>query len=495
MSNNHTSYQRGGSLYNPVPTFSMIDENKEAQEDNDNNTIINNNHDNIKNRNRKVLYMTTAFILILFGVSMINDENQRRGEIHGHEHNMIRVSERRDSDTDHHYSSSNHPHQRRRNKKEHKKDNGIEPTLKPNGGRDWTINVEEGTIAAKHNPELVLGSYPYSPLVLTHRGESNQIVFPISELQSLKMQGSVSKLSGIGLQFPQEQHPDAEKEYHEWKYVEMGASPAPSSSQSATSTSTSTSNLLSLSNVDFIDDNFITWRNNDGNDMVLDVSLWAEVAGNTVNLVRANPDHKSKNWWDWNKWFPPQTFKYGGGRDWVLNLDDGTIGCKNTPFLVLGYAPIRLLLMEKGSLGANTFEKGSLEALANNETTTLILANDNNDGDDMKMAIGKLEDKEQYFGPYRYIESSIVPESEATPLKYIENNYIATAEPGVPYEKALVLDVSFWQMISGNTVNFVGGFTWEETANDGNDHDDDDDDDDDNHKGEDDGYYKNIDSN
>jgi len=442
--NNHTSYQRGS--YNPIPSLTMVDENKEAQD-----LSFSNNSNNNTTKNRKALYITTACILFLFGVFMIKGENQGRGQ----SHHMMRV-ERRD---------------RQKNKKD--KDTTIEPTLKPNGGRDWTINIEEGTISAKHSPDLVLGSYPHSPLVLTHRGESNQVVFPTAELQALKMQGRVSTLTGIGLQFPQ----DGEKDFMEWKYAEMGVS-------------TSTSSLLSLSNVEFTDDNFITWRDNDGNDMVLDVSLWAEVAGNTVNLVRANPDY-NKKWW--SRWFPPETFKYGGGRDWVINLEDGTIGCKNTPYLVLGYGPIQLLLMEKGSSGANTFDKSNLEALANNETTTLTLthgSNTSSDVNNVKMAIGKLQDKEQYLGPYRYIQSSIVPESQATPLKYIENNYIATAEPGVPADKALVLDVSFWNMVSGNTVNFVGGWTWEATTNDGNDaHGNDND----NHKeGDDDGYYKNI---
>jgi hypothetical protein len=313
----------------------------------------------------------------------------------------------------------------------------VEPTLKPGGGRDWNLNVEEGTISAKHDDSFVLGAYPFSPLVLTHKDQANQIKFPLDRLKALKTlkDGKRVFLPGLGRQFPNERV----KVWTDWYYAEVGVSKD-----------------LSLS-VEYLDDNFITFKDvPGGHDMVLDITLGIQVEGNTVNFVSAREG--SHSWW--SKWFKPKTFQYGGGRDWIINLDDGTIAAKHTPYLVLGYGPTHLMLTEKTSSAAIRFN--NLEALANGETATLSFI-------DSDKAVGKLQDAEQYSGPWRYIEGGIVPASDAVPVKYIKNNYIATAVKGVPQEKSLVLDVTYWQMYSGNNVNFVGGWTWEEEPNEDED--------------------------
>lgn len=311
-----------------------------------------------------------------------------------------------------------------------REDEEVAPTLKPGGGRDWNLNVKEGTISPKHDDSFVLGAYPFSPLVLTHKDQSNQIKFPLDQLKALK-DGERVSLPGLGWQFPDEKL----KVWTDWYYANLGVSKD-----------------LSL-RVEYLDDNFITLKSvQGGHNMALDISFGIQAEGNTVNFVSAKEG--SNSWW--SKWFKPRTFQYGGGRDWILNLDDGTIASKHAPYLVLGYGPTHLMLTEKSSSAAIKFD--NLEALANGETTTLSFINSDK-------AVGKFQDAEQYSGPWRYIESGIVPASDAVPVKYIKNNYIATAVEGVPQEKALVLDVAFWQMYSGNNVNFVGGWTWEEEPN------------------------------
>mmetsp|Transcript_5185 Transcript_5185/g.7660 ORF Transcript_5185/g.7660 Transcript_5185/m.7660 type:complete len:411 (+) Transcript_5185:57-1289(+) len=314
----------------------------------------------------------------------------------------------------------------------------IPPTLQAGGGRDWELNIDDGTIVAKHDENLVLGALKYTPLVLTNQGDPNQVTFPINQLDELS-KGSPVQLSGLTLQYPD----DPLKEFDVYYYKEIGVS------QKSSPTLT----------LQYLDSNFIVWNDGNGRDMVLDISFNVQLKGNTVNFVSVNED--TSPWW--KKWLQPKTFEYGGGRDWILNTNDGTISPKHAPYLVLGYGPIHLMLAERGSSEARSFE--NLEALARNETVKLIFS-DGNEG------IGKLEKKEQYAGPWRYIEGVVVSKNDTVPLKYIENNYIATAEENVPEEKALVLDVSFWKMFSGNTVNFVGGWVWKQ-PNDNDDNDDD----------------------
>merc|ERR1712176_35742 len=68
------------------------------------------------------------------------------------------------------------------------------------------------------------------------------------------------------------------------------------------------------------------------------------------------------------------------------------------------------------------------------------------------MAIGKKYDDERVTGDHawRYIQSAIVPEEEAIQIQMKMDNYIAL--PG----EDLVFDVSYWKIVEGNTVNFVG---------------------------------------
>ena len=308
----------------------------------------------------------------------------------------------------------------------------IPPTLKAGGGRDWILNIKDQTISPKHDDSFVLGTHPFTPLVLTNKGEPNQITFPKDQLKALQsgQEGSIS-LSGVGLQYPKEDM----KEYTGWLYTEAA---------------TGQDLVLSLQ---YVDENFLVAKDNKGMDMVLDISFWQYTKDNTVNFVRSAKDDgskKNKHWWD--AFFKPKTFLYGGGRDWIINVEDGTISPTHAPYLVLGFGPKRLILTTKGSPAKQKFD--NLDKLANGETATLTLS-------DSDKGLGKMYTDERYAGPWRYIESEMVGNEDAVPVKYVMNNYIATAEEGVEEDKALVLDVSYWIMMTGNTVNFVGGWSYE----------------------------------
>lgn len=308
--------------------------------------------------------------------------------------------------------------------------NILPPTLLPGGGRDWSLNLEEGTISPKHDDKFVLGAHPNQPLVLTNKGESNQLTFSIDDLKTLKDGQSVS-MTGIGLQYPDENL----KVWDSWYY---------------TDTCVAEKQSIELR---YLDDNFLAMKDQEGHDLVLDVSFWKMTKGNTVNFVRVKEENTEWSWLKPKTWFQPKTFQYGGGRDWILNIDDGTIGLKNTPNLVLGQGSIHLMLAEKNS--SSTIKFDNLDDLASGESTTLTYGS-------KQKAIGKLTSEEQYAGPWRYIESVIVEPADAASLKYIDNNYIGTAEEGKDGEKALVLDVTYWKMIGGNPVNLVGGWSWKE---------------------------------
>jgi hypothetical protein len=306
----------------------------------------------------------------------------------------------------------------------------IPPTLMPGGGRDWTLNLEEGTISPKHDDTFALGAQPNASLVLTNKGEPNQITFSPDNLKTLQNGESVS-MTGIGLQYPYSKL----KESGEWYYAEACAAENKSIEMR------------------YLDGNFLAMKDQDRHDLVLDVSFWNMKKGTTVNFVMAG----ERSEWRWYKpetWFKPKTFIYGGGRDWILNLDDGTISPKHTPHLVLGQGPIRLILAEKNSPATIKFD--NLVDLASGKSTTLTY-------DNKQKAIGKVTKEEQYAGAWRYIESEIVePAIGATHFTYLENNYIGTTEEDIRSEKALVLDIAFWQMIDGNAVNLVGGWVWKD---------------------------------
>ncbi len=315
------------------------------------------------------------------------------------------------------------------------------PTLSPGGGRDWSLDFTKNMILSKHNPELALGSLPLDYLVLTSRVDENAIRFPLDDLKRLQ-QGEEVSLIPLCLQIP-----DYVGTFEDWDYMFAGISDDKRSRRCGLGLEDT--NLV----VQYVDNNFIVI---DGK-WALDVSFWSMTPGNTVNFVKA-VDHPKKHWWKKK----PKTFEYGGGRDWVLNLDDGTISSKHYPSLVLGKGPKALLIVGAETDEAWKFDFNDLVTLKNGGVIKAV----NSMGD----AAFKKEDHESYFKQFRYIQSRVCSTDSsgneeyaaagAVKLKYIDDNYLAIYEENEPEEKALVLDVSFWSMVPYNIVNYVGGWSY-----------------------------------
>jgi len=190
--------------------------------------------------------------------------------------------------------------------------------------------------------------------------------------------------------------------------------------------------------LDYKDSNFIVMKESD-HEYVLDISFGKYEPGNTVNFLRA-PENS-----------PLKTYQSGGGRDWIIDLEEGVISPKHEPMLALGRGMQQIQLHPRGS--KNVWKFDNLEKLQSGEPMKMI----NTDG----TAMGKLGNEENSFFIWRYILSSQVKEPEmAISLKYIDNNYLAVYEQDEPEEKALVLDVSFWKMFEYNSVNYVGGYCY-----------------------------------
>ena len=137
------------------------------------------------------------------------------------------------------------------------------------------------------------------------------------------------------------------------------------------------------------------------------------------------------------------------------------------------------------------FDKDDLEQLKGGEGGVMELAGTFQESDrdtdtdtDRNSYVGamRVEQKEQYFEEWRYMTSKVsslpVPttssssEGDTDPdpypvhehvveVLYIDNNYLGVINKDVvDIEKALVLDVSFWNPTPYNSVNFVGGWIY-----------------------------------
>lgn len=106
----------------------------------------------------------------------------------------------------------------------------------------------------------------------------------------------------------------------------------------------------------------------------------------------------------------------------------------------------RLVLVKRGSPRQAIFSDiGLLKEGA--------IASSRIDSHDGKCQLGKLFPEERRWTEWRYIHGQCVSSdsNQAVQLKYVDNKYIYVAG------KDLVLDVEFWKMNEGTTVNYVGG--------------------------------------
>lgn len=309
-------------------------------------------------------------------------------------------------------------------------------TLTPGGGRDWSLDLDAKTIVSKHHPELALGSLHLNPLVLTSRGDENALKFNLKELEKLE-KGVIADLP-LGLQFSS----NFDTFDQTWDYLLTGTQ------ENSNGQSDVTDDTPSLE-LEYIDENFLLLHHLD-QQWVLDVSFWKFEKGNTVNFVKAT-DNPRKSWLKPK----PETLLYGGGRDWQLNSDDGSISPKNKPDLVLGKGQRNLCLVPSKSDAVWKFD--DLDTLKNNGVMKL-------ESTSGSKALKKTEN-EKYFQQWRYISSIVHEESgehEAVQVKYVDDNYVELCDDKLPEEKSLVLDVSFWNMVPYMPVNYVGGWKYRE---------------------------------
>jgi len=301
---------------------------------------------------------------------------------------------------------------------------GCGNTKTKGGGRDWIVN-SDGTISAKHGSEdgddLVLG-VGKSPMVLVKKGDKRQFIFNLEDLKALKdgetrpfsfksKVGVEEESAFIGKMYTSEKYavfPNGQK----WRYIE----------------SVKTMDEENAINVKYVSDQFLSLVNDD---LVFDVSYWKYAENVAVNFVGGG-----------NAESP--TLLEGGGRSFILNLDDGTIALSPDRDLVLGEGHPAMVLVKRGDPKQIILEKSA--EFAEGKIVPAILSSPPG------LSLGRKWPGEKVFEEWRYSESTFYYNDEkAILLQYEDNNFI-----GLPGED-LVFDVSFWKMNEGNTVNFVGG--------------------------------------
>jgi len=305
-------------------------------------------------------------------------------------------------------------------------------TLLPGSLRDWAIDLVNNKITAKHAPELALGSLPLDPLILTSRTDENVIRFSQEILEKMS-QGNEVTLTPLCRQFE-----DKVDSVSNWDYVVTGVSDEGDHDQ-----------CKGALMVNYVDNNFIVFNGL----WALDVAFGKVEEENGVNFVKVVDQPKTK-WWE----KIPKTLEYGGGRDWILNMDDGTISPKNHPDLVLGRGAKSLSLVDAESDAAWKFNEDALASLK--DGGVMKLENENGDG-----AL-KAQGKEQNFQELKYFPSSISNDESVSQnenvieLRYINGNYLALYMEDVPEQHSLVLDVSFWSVSPCYSVYYVGGWNY-----------------------------------
>lgn len=290
----------------------------------------------------------------------------------------------------------------------------IQPAKMSGGGRDWILNVEDGTISSKHATDLVLGMGPM-PVKLVKKGSPTQFVFDDSVKSSLadgesaplllaesSEQGSVQ--FGIGKLF------EEAKTWGGWRVLSNIVVPAVKALQ-----------------VELVHDNFIKLVNEK---MVLTVSFWNIEIGSDVIFLG-----------DKSEGYPYSTGGTGGGSDWVLN-DDGTIATRKNADLVLGGGISPMVLVPKGSPRQLVFE--NIELLAAGEPAPLTFSSPGNG----ELAVGK-KSQVNFYGCYPYIESGLRMKDHAVSARFEDGNFLMLDGQN------FATDVSAWDLSEGSIVNFV----------------------------------------
>ena len=265
------------------------------------------------------------------------------------------------------------------------------------GGRDWLINAQTGTVASKLDTSFLVGVGP-APLVLCPKDSKHALIFlqsPSSSLHDIDLVLAPPNNAFVG--FANE---DAQQ-YEGFEYFDTVVSP-----------------FVDPLSVSYQDDNFLVY---DG-DYVLDVAWWKIVEDQKVNFIKA---------------LDGSTFTRGGGRDWIWN-GDGSVSPKLNQELVLGRGIRGLVITQKEK---QALHLNHAQELANGDTVPMELSGESE-------VVGAKETQTTDDG-WRYRETALIDESPIR-IKY-DGNFILT-----PTED-FALDIAYWKLEEGNSVNFVGG--------------------------------------
>jgi len=215
------------------------------------------------------------------------------------------------------------------------------------------------------------------------------------------------------------------KEYKEWKYIHLGVGPEKEAGAQSR-----------LVEVD-VEGNFLVTRPSGAQkiELVFDISFWRHTEFNEVNLV----GHKSKR---------ADTFKDGGGRDFVIN-PDGTVSPAHATEFVLGWLPA-LCLVRRGSPYSCVFDTKSLRDGARGAPLTLL----SHPG----QAIVKLHDAPGTHEDWHYIRLGVEEEKAAQErlVKVNVGSRLFAVPSNGPQPHDLVLDIAFGRYEQFNQVNLVG---------------------------------------
>jgi len=275
--------------------------------------------------------------------------------------------------------------------------NEVEGLAVPSGEIVHNSSMQPGVLTGARTGDF---DYYSMRLVLLPKGHKNTLMFDRlkSDESCVPLTLKSHKGYALALCYP------GERDYHGYKYIEVGMAPASSAVRA------------------WYDGTFITLE---GSSKVLDISFWKYEEGNTVNFVKPPGNEDPRN--------------LGGGRSFELK-SDGSMCCTKAPHLVLGVKniPMALRLVKRSSKNAIKFEHNlSFECcpltLRSHPGKALALKNNGKVGN--------------YKG-YLYIEV-VLDDAEMAARASFDGEFV------ILENDTKVLDVSFWKYVEGNTVNFV----------------------------------------
>jgi hypothetical protein len=157
---------------------------------------------------------------------------------------------------------------------------------------------------------------------------------------------------------------------------------------------------------------------------------------------------KESSWWSEatetvSSWFggsneSHDTKTVGGGRDWLVNAQTGTVASKLDPSYLLGVGPAPLVLVHKEDAKQRLL---FLQAPSRTVHTVDLVAHDNE-------FVGFEKDVSTQVEGFAYFDTVASPFVDPVSVTYKDDNFLVFADD-------YVLDVALWQIVENQPVNFV----------------------------------------